>query len=723
MVALKEGTSRACFALFVIILLSGFFPYVAQGFEPQTNESTQRQFSGDIFSVEVLVFLAEHYELWDLNIHNEVIVNVTLNLAEPSTTSYAIYVPTWFSLTKVSNLPPGANYTYGFWGVPPIGILTVYIPASVSYLSVKLEGYSSGFSVLWRNTAEVFLWNITSSLVEAPSASSYRLVLVPPVSSRVLRIYSHTYPYLRYEDITVGGQRRIIVSLRRPLLSPIVILNEPEAWETNAIVVMFSAIFLVFAVPYILKFKKDSSTLSKLKGTLRKFSPSKLIAMLVGVLKRFYHVILRFDSSKLLHAYVLCALLMISLSFAVGPDPRLKVYVLSSTPQNAKIISDFVNAEGAVPITIFDEMGEFVLLSDLGAFSAVVVGNFFPPTEHLVKKYIYPALDVIPQIIIVREYAYDGFASELNRRYTDKTVTVNDLNDLASELGKAKKRENVLGLNIAPDLYKKISSFVGLCSFVLVFIGFAFLASKLIETGKKPKIGGIPEGIAFAFLVFFFTQMVYIVCSVLLAMPLGLHTSSPKVTAIGFMGFGGGSRPRMLAGLVGFLFGAYISLKEGPKLNRVGLAAFLVILLFVLVDPLTQGIIFYEFILLYIIGPTFETAFTAWTYVREFLALVGVAFGGWVTPVYAISTGIILYYAGVIPITLFSKLERSTATASLLICAFWVASGGIRVADMMPWKSVASSMPGIMVGLFVSALFWLISFAEKTIKRKIGNVN
>ncbi|MEM3641600.1 MAG: hypothetical protein QXH37_06750 [Candidatus Bathyarchaeia archaeon] len=483
---------------------------------------------------------------------------------------------------------------------------------------------------------------------------------------------------------------------------------------------MFLIIFSVFAVPYVLKSKsgKIAAVTSRFAIILRKAD----VKNLGNFLKRLYFGFRNLDSSKLLHAYVLCALLMVSLSFAVGPDPRVKVYVLSSTQGNAAFIADFLNENGAFSITIFDEMSEFELLSDLGVFSAVVVGDFYPPTEGLVKNYIYPAFDVVPQIIVVKDYAFESFVNEVVRRYGEKTVVVNGLADLSRILVTLDKRANPLCLEIPLWVYMGVSGFVGLCSLLIVFLGFTFLASKLLEIGKKPGVGGFAEAIAYAFFLFFFTQMIYIVCSVLLAMPLGLHTSSPKVTAIGFMGFGGGSRPRMFAGLAGVLFGAFASLKEGLKLSREGLAVFVILFLFILIDPLTHGVVFYEFVLLYTAGPMYETAFAAWTSVRTFLSFIGFSFGGLVSPIYGLSTGIILYYAGAIPIVLFSKLEKGTATVFLFICAFWAASGGIRVADMMPWKSVASSIPGIVVGLFFSAIFWLISLAEKLIKAQLGRV-
>jgi len=702
--------------LLVPLFLFMFFPYLYCAQLPsdelqRSKYETQRQVSENAIDVTVWVFLSGRYKFFDLDVRDEVRVNLTISLTEPLPFVISAAIP--FSLSEVKNLPPGASYTYGFWGYPPTGTLMIYLPANTSYSSIELMGYISGSSFFWRNTAETFFLNVTST--STSYTSSYELVLVPPSASKVLKIYSYFYPDLRYREVSIGGQECIVISKIHGK-SPIVILYEPKVWEPYALVLMIITVFMVYLVPYALKSRKIKNILLKFTDKFRELSPSKLKI----ILRRLCNEILKVDSSKLLTVYILCGILMTSLSFSVGPDPRLKVYVLASTPTTATTLSEFVHREvGAVAITVYDEMNEFKTLTNLGVFSTVIIGDFFPPTEKMVKDFIYPALDSAPKIIILEHYAFDVFSSEIQRRYADKTVVVEDLADLRAVLYRIPRRANALGLKVSPEIYISISAIIGLCSFILVFFGLAFLASKLIEVGKKPGVSGFPEAIAYAVLVFFFTQTTYIVCSVLLAMPLGLHTSSPKVTAVGFIGFSGGSRPRLLAGIAGFLFGSLISLKGGPKINKVGFASFLVLSFFILIDPLTSGIIFYEFILLFTVGPGMEHAYMAWSYVRAFIGSVADAFGAWISPTYAISLGIILYYASAVPFCLFPKLKKSTATVFLLFCAFCVSLGGLRVADMMPWKSIAGVIPGIVIGFFFATIFYLLSLAEGIVRRRI----
>lgn len=716
----SRRTSTVGLVFFFVILLLTLLDSGGISAQSLENETIQRDFgwpeqvSASTIDVTVQIFLGGRYDLFDSDIHHEVEVLIAVNLSEQLTSTYVVSAVPSFSLTEVIDLPDGAYFTYGFWGYPPRGILRVYIPANQSNSFFRLKGYLSGPSVLWRNIPEIHFLNVTSSL---QTYTPYRLILVPPSGSKVLKIYSHRYQNLVYQMGLYNGHKSFMISQEHPE-SPVVILYEPENWEVNALVVMLITLFAVFMLPHLFsKVERSSVRLQFLTGTHKLLSS---IATLKTTLKRLYSRISNIDSRKLLEIYVLCAILMVSVSFTFGPDPRLKIYVLASTPENADAIAGFASRQGVYSITVFDEMNEFKTLVDLGVVSAVIVGDFFPPDDIVVRRYIYPALDSVSRIIVIEEFAYSTFSTELQRRYADTTEIVERLGNLGSVFYRLPRRTNVLGLDVDPAIYVAASIFVGLCSFVLVFFGIAFLAFRVIEVGKKPGVGGFPEAVLYSVVVFVFSQIIYTVCSVLLATPLGLHASTPKVTAIGFLGFGGGSRLRMLAGFFGFLFGSFVSMKGGLRLDKVGLASFLAVTFFVIVDPFTGGIIFYEFILLFTIGPTVEYGYAAWSYVRAFLYSIGFAFGAWVSPTYAISSGIILYYAGAISCWLFTKLKKSTAMVLLLSSSFWIAQGSIRVADMNPWRAVASVVPGIIAALFFTAIFCFLNFIETVIRDKTG---
>jgi hypothetical protein len=672
--------------------------------------------------VKIWVSIANRYQALELDIRNDLRVDISTMLGENMNEPYEIFAVIPFTLTEVTDLPVGANYTYGFWGYNPVGVLRLLIPANVTSSTVTLMGFTYGSSLLWRNVVEINVLNVTSSLMVP---TSYQITMFPQ-TSKLLKVYSQFYPNLEYDDITVNGQREIIVP-NIPTWSNVVVLYEPALWEPVVIVVMFITLLTLSLFPLLsrtfLKSYKEGKLLSIVNKTTRARALSfssrihflkQSVSSFIHFVERAYRRVKSFESSDLMRMFILCALLMVSLSFIAGPDPRLKVYVMASTQENAGYLSGYIEEGGdAVAITSYDERTEFELMTDLGIFSAVIVGDFVPPNEGMVKRWIYPALDTVRQIIVVESYSYDVIQSEIERRYADKTIKVEDVDDLQSELDRIPRRQNALGLDVGLVLFITVSQIVGASSLILVFFGLAFLASRLIEVGTKPGTAGFAEAIMYSVLYFVFTEIVYTVCTVLLGIPLGLHTSSPKVTAIGFMGFGGGSRPRMLIGVLGFVFGSLVSMKKGLRL---------ILGFFVLLDPLTGGKMFYEVVLLFAApyGPLFEVSTAAWSYVRAFLTVIGTAFGGWVSPSYGISTGKMLYVVGSLPMILFSKLEKSTATAMIFVCAFCAAQGGIRVAEMTPLKTFASLVPGLVSGLIFATGLFMASFAEKALRKYIS---
>jgi len=666
--------------------------------------------SGNSMTANFWIFLNERYDFLDSDVQNKVIVDIAFNFIVPPPVKHMLLSGIPFSLSNVSGLPENTNSTYGFWGFPPIGVLTIVLPEKTQNASIRLEGSVSGKSVFWRNLVELRIWNVSSALF---GLALYKLILVPPPSSRVLRVYSRFYPDISYQRASIDGWDSFVVPY---IVGPTVVLYESEAWQTNAFIVMLIIILSIYALLFVSKWRKILDTLSVLRTRISTSS-----VRLLRILRIVYKEIGKLDSSKLLTIYILFALLMVSVSFLAGPDPRLKVYVLSSTETNAASISNSVESTlSSVTITIFDKASEFGLLADLGVFQTVIVGDFFPPTKSLMDTQIDPGLDVIPSIIVIMEYVDSAFLSELQTRYSQKITLVEDLPSLQTALLDVPRRTNALGLPRSVSIFIGVSGFVGIASLLLPFWGLAFLASKLIEVGRKTLVSGFVEAVVYSVLIFFFTQAIYIACSVLLGLPLGLHaSSSPKVTALGFMGFGGGSRPRMFIGLAGFLFGALISMKGGLKLDKIGFLTFLVMAFFVIVDPLTSGIVFYEFILLFTVGPGFDTAATTMSYIKDFLSSGGVLLGGWISPVYQLSTGIIFFFATAIPFCLFPKLRKSTATFLLLFSAFGAADGGIRVANMEPWMTIASILPGVVIGLLFCALFYSINAIETGFRTKI----
>ena len=103
------------------------------------------------------VYLSGQYEVFDTNLNNRVEVELAISSEAPlNEQPITIIIP--FYLAEVSKLPPGASYTYGFWGRPPaeMGRLELHLPADVGHCLIRLEGYLPGKSVLWRNSCLLY---------------------------------------------------------------------------------------------------------------------------------------------------------------------------------------------------------------------------------------------------------------------------------------------------------------------------------------------------------------------------------------------------------------------------------------------------------------------------------------------------------------------------------------------------------------------------------------
>lgn len=662
----------------------------------------------DTVSVTVQVFLPGQFGLLDPDVPYTTVVDITSRLSKPLPSPVTINSTSYFPLTE---WPAGASYSYDGYGGH---ILEVHLPANITSFSIQFKGRMSGRSVLWRNVGQV---NCPDIQIPLPYPQPHRSILVAPQDADIVKIYPPLYMESEpgsVESNVVESQYEEAVVIGEP--ASVVVVYEPTLWKPIATILIFLAIAATVILPYAPKFTEKYQamtiprTLKTLKDHVLVFT-SKLQARISKI-----------SSRTLLTAYILCSLLMVSLGLAVGPDPRPKAYAIALS----HTVNEIEEATGIRIISVLDTRTEFETLVSVGTVQAAIVADFL--VREGLDKQLYRGLEEIPMIIIIdSKVVSPDFAEEVLRRYSGKTLVFRDVDEFRDVLQRdpmlLQIRENQLGLVVDPRLFDGVMAFAGLLSFIVVFFGLAYLSNKLMEVGKKPGISAIPESIMYTSFYFFFTQLIYIVTSVVFAVPMGLHavtSGSKRVTAIGLLGFGGGSRPRMLAGILGVLFGSTAALGEGSKLSKTGVIAFIFALFTVVADPLTGGLIFYEFVLLFTLGGVeLEAASTTSYFVKNFLASVGLAFGAWITPTYGISTGEILFYMGAIPLCLIPKLGNSTATFLLFFSAFAVGNGGIRVAEMTPWKTFASCIPGIATGLIAAAVFFSLSKIETIIRARM----
>jgi len=676
----------------------------------KTEDAPKASSTGEM-KVEVLVKLSERCSLFDPEVDNPIFYRVSAHFPEPIENSSQISL--YLTMGSVA-FNATATYRDGSertvqptivpmgYGVDAVSIF--YFEEGLTGFEIMITGSIEGLSLLGRNMLDVRLVAPSFSLF---IPASYRIQIEAPNTLEVSSITSPQVQTLKPEE-TIGENSRIYAL---PYPASVTVYYRPRYWLSLAIVVFLIIVFGAVLLSYFLGRTPPSRILKVYEK----------MDVLMDTLRRNLSV------EHLFTLYMLCSILMVSLSLIAGPDPRLKVYAVA-TPYSASALESALSGTVGPTLVISpqDTVSEFETMANLGVVKAVFI-SFYPKLAlDRVVRYTLEAMGQV-ELIVIDEYMADPeLANSLKLRYGEKVVSLQGFNQ--ESLAQISRRlqglraKNPFGLELQTSLFKAVATGVAILSFLTVFLGLAFLSSRLIDVARSRGIGALPEAIMLPAFIFFFTQAVYMASSVLLAMPVGLHaltSGSREITVVGLLGFGGGSSPRAVSGVLGIILGALIAIRGKSELDRWGIVVFIVSASFLIIDPFTGGELFYDAMLFFLSGPRSEIMRTSIVYTKDILSSMGRIFGGWVTGIYGLSTGEILFYAAAIPIFLFPLVKRSTATFLILICSLAAGSGFIRTAEMTPYKTVASLIPGIAVGLAVSAVFIVMSLVETHLRRRL----
>ncbi len=423
-------------------------------------------------------------------------------------------------------------------------------------------------------------------------------------------------------------------------------------------------------------------------------------------------------SGSLLTIYVTMAILMLALSLTFGPSPTPRVY-LSATRETAEQISPFIVDAGFDFISASEGQSSFDVMASLGSYNAAVIADFTPS---YVGEQGLPGLGSLNKIFIITNSSTEEFIQTSQRIWADSVILLEDPSDLTSALQGLERNSNVFGSAVDQGLFNTVVAFIGLLSFLIAFVATAFLASTIIERkSDRSAVYAIAQTIVFSVMIFSFTQMVYMANAVLLQIPLGLHAGggSSNLTAVGLLGFGGGSRPRMAFAALGFVVGALLTREGRVKFDGKVALALALVGSFMLLNPLNGGLIFHQFLL------TFTTSFTPGSsgdsidVVKTFIGDAGNFWTTSLTTSYFIQRGVPLLYASTIAMSLYTRLERSVATVVLLGTSFSASWGFMRLADQVPTKALASIPPGLILGFAIIPLVLVLSYGEGYLRRRI----
>ncbi len=671
-------------------------------------------------TVEQSVELAGKYSVFNLQVSDPVSVSVGVAFSSPSTEQFNITLQTFMVPTDAagSAQTPNGTQALRFTYRAPARVIEPWtfiftVPAGSTVSNITVTGNYVGSSILWKDQVQVAPSQVFGTYQGQPVSPQYTLVVSHTSSLEVKKVDAPGLVYYTYP--TAGGES-IVSTGSYP--GYIVFLFQPSAWDPVAWAILIAAVVLLLLLPN----RRFRARVPKVSGATDVF---------VKPLRRLWRLISGLDSHKFLAIYIIISVLMLSMSFMAGPDPRYKVFVIASDHTTKEIAGNLTSSLGNVQIlTPSDTVSEFNTMATLGTVQMVVISDYNKLDIASIDKYIVKSLDLVPLTVVVQDPAPNpniaGYAERLYNQSSlglgNALISVSSPSQLSSNQIRGDvirvARANPLGIGLSVRTFEAVAGTVGLLSFLLITFGIAFLFSKLLELGDKPLAHSLAAGVFYSGAVFFFTQAIYMSSSALLGWPLALHavtSGSGQVTVLGLFHFGAGNQPRTLAAVVGLVIAAVPPL--WGKVDRYVAAAIAALFFFLVVDPLTGGTVFFEFALLLTGGPQLGFANNALLSVKSFLNQIGSDAAGWVSGNFGISSGEMFYYFGAVPFSLIPRLQKSTGTFALFLCGFAAADGIVRVGEMTAYKTAPSMVAGALAGLLLAISLVGLSRIEAFVRR------
>ena len=632
-----------------------------------------------------------------------------------SSISFHIWVdniqPYSANLTYVTN---GSTISKSEVSVPASNVVRSYtltLPSGTTFFQFSVLGSTPAFEFLWRYMASVPSISVTGLKI----ATSYVTRIIVPAGTILSQEYQASGPVeamlpLSYAVYPSGENGYSSYGVQQGV--NLVVLQSDSFLPVSVGVTIVALVIVVLAALSL--FAKGRSILHF--SSLSALRPDVRLGQL-------------FQPRKLLVLFVLCALVMVSLAAVAGPDPRVKAYVIANPSSVNRIATSLSSVAGSViAITPAQDYSDFAVMSSVGEFKMVVVSNYSNTELPEISGFVLPSLGNVP-IIVYDNSANATFVNEIKDLYPSGLIlhvrSASDLNETEQqELGTlltlpAAVHLNALGLGISVDDFKAVLIIEGILSFVLVFVGWAYLGSLVSESGSMRDLAHLVTIIASGTFVFVFGEVIYVVTSSLLALPLSLHaviSGAHDITAVGLLGLGGGSDPRLAAGFLGVVVGA-LAVEGGLRVRASDAALVGGAVLFLLANPLSVGQYVFQLLIGFVPAPAalhgLGSAYENVLSFKGFLYGIGGFFGGNVSPPYLMSAGKIMCFAGLVPLAYLKKMGRITTVIALIAVAFMIGDGGIRVGEMTPTKTVIAIVPGIVAGFAFAGVLLALAFVEK----------
>lgn len=699
-------------------------------------------------SIVIDTTLVPKYSVLSFNVVASVSANVTLESLSVSNDSSQVQFLSTFKPQQITALGYFGNGTivtlqYNLISGSFGSLIAFYVKlhSGMTSATILFQGAQSGTSFLGRYVTQLPEVSIGSAGL---SLTSYSTELIVPQNSIISQAYaastaSQVGPAQPIPPSTTKGAPPGDVLYEIPPIVSVVVLQSTLFVPLSIALILLAALLLVFTGlgffakgrqlieqlfnKAIMMFRTVTSRLSKIITS----RPLKIIPLSSLSRKRF-HWRDRFKAKNLLVLFILCGVLMVSFATLTGPNPNLEVYVIANPAEVPQIQSGLQAAFGNVQIvTPSQDYGDFNVMSSVGAFNMVIVSSYPSLALPEVSAFVSPNLGNVP-VIVVDNLSDPSFAAQLRQSYPNAIVNVGNATNLSpSELSLIQSQvseyrtSNTLGLRISSSNFKNVLVLEAGLSFLLVLLGWAYLGAKVTEPANETSLVTVGSVIASGIFVFYFSEVLYVVTSATLHFPLSLHaviSGADTITAVGLFGkvvhlpLGGGTTPRLLVGVLGLLFGGFVASKN-RMFNKGSLGLIVGTVVLLVANPFALGRLVFQGLLLFVGNTPLGTAYASALTVKGFFYGIGSALGGTVTPVYLMSAGKMVYFAGLVPLAFIKKMGRVSATITFLVCAVLVGDGGVRVGEMTPTKTVIAVLPGLIGGVAIALIFLLIAVLER----------
>jgi hypothetical protein len=594
------------------------------------------------------------------------------------------------------------------------------VPANATSLSISFQESRSGSGFLWRYIAAVpFVEVVCPALIVQPVTT---MMIVPSgtVLSQLYTAGGGSLPsyYAAFSGGTAGQSTYSLVS-------GVGLIVMQSNLFVPASVAITSVALAVLVLAGLNLLPSGQQVLARISGQIKRLR-------IPGINRKFrLRAILH--SRKLLALFILCSLIMAAGAALGGPNPRVTAYVLAAPGSMAAIQSNLQQvAPNVQVITPSEDFTDFAVMSSVGQFSMVVVSNYPPASLAEVSGFILGSLGNVP-VIVVDNSVNSNLTNTIDTLYGSSVVhvqnasalTAGQMSTIASDLEQS-KGSSLLGISLGERGFEALLATEAVLSMALVFLGWAYLGSIAADPESRRDLSHIVTVIGAGIFVFVFSEAVYVGVSSLLRFPLSLHavtSDAHDLTAIGLLGFGGGSTPRLAAGFLGVLVGL-VGTEGGLRVRKSDFALVSAALLLIVANPFSIGQFAFQALLGFIplsgvgVGTTqLGTAYTSLISLKEFILGVGSALGGSVTPQYLLSAGKTLFFASLVPLAYVKKMGRTTTAIAVLAVALIAGDGGVRVGEMTPDKTVIAILPGLALGFAFAAVLLGLAVVEKYVRR------